>query len=151
MTEATDPTPADIRRSAMDLLARREHSRGELERKLAKRFKEPVLVEEQLDRLAAENLQSDARYAESFLRQRAGRGYGPVRLREEMRQRGVAGDALQAAMAALEADWCALAEQVWQRKFGSTRAGDIRERARRDRFMRYRGFEGEHYRHLIDD
>ena len=151
MTASAECTPADIRRSAMDLLARREHSRRELEQKLAKRFQQPVMVQEQLDRLAAENLQSDSRYAESFLRQRMDRGYGPVRLEQEMRQKGIGGDEIQSALSTLDADWYALAEQVWQRKFGDEPASDIRERARRDRFMRYRGFDGDHYRHLMDD
>ena len=50
----------------MDLLARREHARGELQTKLQRRFADAELVAGVLDDLAAENLQSDARYAESL-------------------------------------------------------------------------------------
>jgi regulatory protein len=146
----TDDDSAAIRRAAMDLLARREHSRRELLQKLCKRFDDPDLVAEQLDRLVAENLQSDTRYVDSMLRQRLNRGYGPARIRQEMRQKGVADADIRSAMAELEPDWFHLAEQVWQRKFGAEPAADIREKARRDRFMRYRGFAGEHYQHLLE-
>ena len=134
----------------MDLLARREHSRRELEQKLKKRFKDLASIEAQLDRLAEERLQSDTRYAESFLRQRVNRGYGPARIKQEMRQKGIADGDVQNALAALEVDWAWQAEQVWLRKFGETPVDDIKEKARRDRFMRYRGFSGDHFQHLID-
>ena len=62
--------PNDIRIAAMDFLARREHSRRELRQKLLRRFKAPELIDTQLNRLTEENLQSDSRYAGSFLRQR---------------------------------------------------------------------------------
>ena len=134
----------------MDLLARREHSRRELEQKLKKRFKDLASIEAQLDRLAEERLQSDTRYAESFLRQRVNRGYGPARIKQEMRQKGIADGDVQNALAALEVDWAWQAEQVWLRKFGETPVDDIKEKARRDRFMRYRGFSGDHFQHLMD-
>ncbi len=135
----------------MDLLARREHSRRELTQKLRKRFGDESLIGEQLDRLVSENLQSDSRYAESFLRQRLNRGYGPARIEQEMRQRGIADADVREALAELDPDWFHLAEHVWLRKFGSEPAIDIREKARRHRFMQYRGFAGEHYQHLLHD
>ena len=134
----------------MDLLARREHSRREFAQKLRERFCDEDLIGEELDRLVSENLQSDSRYAESFLRQRINRGYGPARIQQEMRHRGIVDANLQEALAELNPDWFSLAEHVWRRKFGSEPAADIREKARRDRFMRYRGFAGEHYQHLLD-
>ncbi len=134
----------------MDLLARREHSRRELEQKLKKRFKDLVSIEAQLDRLAEERLQSDTRYAESFLRQRVNRGYGPARIQQEMRQKGIADGDVQNALAALDVDWTRQAEQVWRRKFGEIPVDDIKEKARRDRFMRYRGFSGDHFQHQLD-
>jgi regulatory protein len=141
--------PADIRVAAMDLLARREHSRRELKQKLTKRFKDEGLVEEQLERLTEENLQSDARFAESFLRQRLSRGHGPIRIRQEMRQRGISDAEIGAAMEAETPNWYELAEHTFLRKFGSAPAGDIKEKARRSRFMQYRGFPLDYYQHLI--
>lgn len=141
--------PADIRYVAMDLLARREHSRRELKQKLRKRFDDEDLIEGQLDRLREENLQSDSRYAESFLRQRINRGHGPLRIRQEMRQKGIGDSEIAAAMDEENPDWYALAEETYRRKFGELPPEDIREKAKRSRFMQYRGFGLDHYQHLL--
>ena len=135
----------------MDLLARREHSRRELKHKLKKRFTDEQLIDEQLDRLAEDKLQSDARFAESFLRQRMGRGHGPLRIRQEMRQRGISDGEIAAAMEAERPDWFVLAEQTYRRKFGTDPVEDIREKSRRCRFMQYRGYSSDHYQHLLGD
>jgi regulatory protein len=138
-------TPADVRLAAMNLLARREHSAQELRNKLRRRFSDVAMLEEQLSRLTGEHLQSDLRFAESYARQRVGRGYGPLRLREELCERGVSDADAALAMEELAVDWKALAIQVMEKKFGTAPPADIRERARRARFMQYRGFTAEHY------
>ena len=143
--------PADIRFAAMNLLARREHSLAEMRHKLRRRFADEAAVEAALQKLVAENLQSDERYAESFARQRATRGYGPLRVRQEMRDKGLSDQAISEALEAAELDWAALAAQVLHKKFGRQGCADIKERARRVRFMQYRGFSTEHYKALIQD
>lgn len=143
--------PAGIRLAAMNLLARREHSVWELRRKLRRRFDNQALLDEQLFLLAEQNLQSDARFAESYVRQRISRGYGPLRLREELRARGICSGDVALAMDALEIDWCAHAMEVMQNKFGVQPAQELKEKARRVRFMQHRGFSGEHYHHLLQD
>ncbi len=148
--------PAEIRRAAMNLLARREHSLVELRRKLGARFQDGELLEEELQRLSDENLQSDSRYAESFARQRAGRGYGPVRVRQEMREKGLNDAAIADAFQRADLDWYALAEEVFRKKFGAAMDGGdhqqaLKEKARQARFMQYRGFESDHYRHLLGE
>ena len=135
----------------MNLLARREHSLAELRLKLRRRFPDETAVETELQKLAAEKLQSDARYAESFARQRATRGYGPLRVRQEMREKGLSDQAVSTALEALALDWAALAGQVLCKKFGPHACTDIKEKARRVRFMQYRGFSTEHYQALIQD
>ena len=145
----TDISPAGIRLVAMNLLARREHSALELRNKLKRRFSDSCAIDEQLLRLANENLQSDARFAESYLRQRISRGYGPVRLREELRERGVGEADVDTALQELDTDWYSLAAEVLLRKFGHVDAGDFKEKARRVRFMQYRGFTAEQYQKLI--
>ncbi len=154
MTEDFDQlsaiNPNDIRIAAMNLLARREHSRCELKQKLRKRFHDDDLIEEQLDQLSAENLQSDSRYAESFLRQRIGRGHGPLRIRQEMRQKGIRDTEIELAMAEEQPDWFALAEKAYHRKFGQLPPEDVRDKAKRSRFMQYRGFGLDHYQYLLE-
>jgi regulatory protein len=168
----TPSRPADVRVAAMNLLARREHSLQELQQKLQRRFADADLVAQVLRVLREENLQSDQRYAESLLRQRLSRGYGPLRLRQEMRERGLDDAAIDIAHAAVQPDWFALAEAAYQKKFGTDPVDGIaeveqsqrsreeqralhqaalREKARRSRFMQYRGFLPEHFRHLLED
>jgi len=139
---------ADIRLAAMNLLARREHSVRELRNKLKRRFPDDEKIDVQLSLLITERLQCDVRFAQSYARQRIGRGYGPIRLREELRERGVSEADVAAALQELEIDWCAVAADVMLKKFGMRDAIDLKEKARRARFMQYRGFAAEHYQWL---
>ncbi len=141
--------PADIRLAAMNLLARREHSVRELRNKLKRRFPDDGLIDEQIFRLTEQQLQSDARFAESYAHQRMSRGYGPLRLREELRERGVSEADVATVMEEMEIDWCAQAAEVLRKKFGALAPQDIKEKARRTRFMQYRGFAADHYQKLL--
>jgi len=132
-------TPAAVRRAAMDLLARREHGRMELSRKLRSRGASADLIEPALERLADEGLLSEARYLESFVRMRANAGYGPLRIREELTQRGLPREDIEQALRDSGFDWSEQLRDVWLRKFGEL-PGDQRERARQGRFLSYRGY-----------
>tara|TARA_R110001592_G_scaffold337300_1_gene623514 strand:+ start:112771 stop:113271 length:501 start_codon:yes stop_codon:yes gene_type:complete len=149
---STEPgSPADIRFAAMNLLARREHSLSELRTKLRRRFTDEQQLENQLQKLVADKLQSDERFAESFARMRAGRGYGPARVRQGMREKGLSDSDIARAFEAAEVDWGTLAAQVLLKKFGADVPGDLKEKAKRIRFMQYRGFAADHYQHLIGE
>ncbi len=132
-------SPAAVRRAAMDLLARREHGRVELARKLRLRGAPAELIDPALDRLADEGLLSEARYLESFVRMRANAGYGPLRIREELVQRGLERQAIEQALGDSGFDWRLQLHDVWSRKFGEL-PRDPRERARQGRFLSYRGY-----------
>ena len=89
-----DPvTPGELRLAGMDLLARREHGSSELKTKLTKRFRKRECdleaVEQVVQQLIEEGLLSDERFAASRVRQLAGRGYGPSRIRNDLRQQRV--------------------------------------------------------------
>jgi regulatory protein len=133
-------TPAAVRLAAMDLLARREHGRQELVRKLRKRGAPDELINAALDRLAEEGLLSETRYLGSYIASRARAGYGPVRIREELAQRGLARADIEQALSECEEDWSAHLRDVWQRKFKGKRPADAKERAQQGRFLSYRGF-----------
>jgi len=135
--------PNDIRVAAMNLLARREHLRSELRSKLSRRFEDAQLLEDMLDQLAGENLQSDQRFAESYIRQRSGRGYGPDRIRQELRQKGASGELVELALEACEIDWAILAREVRRKKYGAAMPADFKEKSRQLGFLHYRGFGGE--------
>lgn len=144
----TEITAADVRRGAMDLLARREHSRRELHQKLHKRFGSDAetLIEEEIEKLTAEGLQSDARLAEAFIRARTNRGQGPVKIRAELKGKGVPEDAISLAFEECAVDWFELVQDVATRKFGSDllHSEDLKEKARIGRFLQQRGFSFDH-------
>jgi regulatory protein len=138
----------EIRRAAMDLLARREHSRRELSDKLLRRFGDAGAIARELDRLCGEGLQSDDRFAEAFIHSRAQRLYGPRRIIQELRQRGVDAEIAAAALRAAGIDWLDNLRRLQRSRFGAGPAPDVRERARRQRFLQYRGFAPEQIRQL---
>ena len=132
--------PLAVRRAAMDLLARREHGRVELMRKLRKRGAPEELIEAALQRLAEEGLLSEARYLESFVAYKARAGYGPQRIREELGQRGLARGDIDQALRDSGIDWFEQLRETWQRKFAGRLPVDARERAQQGRFLAYRGY-----------
>lgn len=127
----------------MDLLARREHGRVELMRKLRKRGAPEELIEAALQRLAEEGLLSEARYLESFVAYKARAGYGPQRIREELDQRGLARGDIDQALRDSGIDWFEQLRETWQRKFTGRLPVDTRERAQQGRFLAYRGYSLE--------
>jgi len=137
------PTLIDVRRVGMDLLARREHSRLELRRKLSARGFPDTMIEQALDGLEDDGLLSDQRFAESFAGSRLRRGQGPQRILAELRQRGVAEALALRAVEELDADWFAEARAVRARRFGPAAPASFKERARQARFLQYRGFSTE--------
>lgn len=141
-------TPVAVRRAAMDLLAQREHGRVELARKLRRRGATPELIDSALDRLAEEGLLDESRYLESFIAARARAGYGPLRIREELAQRGLPREAIEQALGECGVDWAEQLNELWQRRFG-VRPQDPKERARQGRFLAYRGFSMEQVSRLL--
>lgn len=136
-------TPVAVRRTAMDLLARREHGRVELTRKLRQRGATPELIDPVLDRLTEEGLLSESRYLESFVSYRARSGYGPLRIREELGQRGLQRSDIEQALRESGIDWREQMLVTWQTKFAGQLPVDARERARQGRFLSYRGYSLE--------
>ncbi len=147
-SEQPPASPADIRLAAMNYLARREHTKKELLQKLKRRFSDMALLRAEIQRLADENLQSDKRFAESFVHYRSGLGFGLLRIRQDMRQRGLSDFEIYLAVDTVGVNWRAVALAVYRKKFGAAPPVDMREKARRFRFMQYRGFVSDEYRHL---
>jgi regulatory protein len=134
-------TAVDLRRGAMDLLARREHSRQELQFKLGRRFDvEPEIISRVVDQLAREGLQSNQRLAEAYLRYRSNRGQGPLKIKAELRGKAVENDLIDEAFNAANIDWFAQAVLVLHKRFGESPATDATQQAKRARFLQQRGF-----------
>ena len=140
MDKAQPVSQAVVRLAAMNLLARREHSTQELRRKLLARKLPQQLVEEALRGLQRDGLLSDRRFVEEYIRARAARGYGPLRILAELQQRGVSEAQIEGSLRIGDSSWGALTERVYRKQFGETMPVDYAERARRARYLHARGF-----------
>jgi regulatory protein len=140
-----------VRATAMNLLARREHSTQELRDKLLARGFEDDEIAPALQTLSREDLLSDERFTESFVHSRVQRGSGPVKIRAELRQRGVTDEIIANWLDERDPAWLERAEVVRCKKFGSTLPLDYKEKARQARFLQYRGFSAEQTRYVLRD
>ncbi|WP_446808046.1 regulatory protein RecX [Methylomonas sp. 2BW1-5-20] len=130
------------------LLARREHSRRELLDKLALRGFNRDEVEPVIDGMAEQNWQNDERYTECYVRQRIQNGYGPIRIRYELQQRGI-NDAELDLQAEEQGGWQNLLLDVYLGKYGDGKSLTQNEWLKRSRFLQQRGFSGEMIKRLF--
>ncbi|QBQ56119.1 regulatory protein RecX [Nitrosococcus wardiae] len=137
-----DNGAVNVRSLMLEMLARREHSSWELHRKLTARGYQSNLIEAVLAELERDNLQSDQRFAESYIRSRAERGFGPRRIAAELKERGIS-EALIADGLIQERDWDNQAMKARSKRFGQALPSSLGERARQMRFLQYRGFTQE--------
>jgi regulatory protein len=135
---------------AFALLARREHSRRELTRKLDARGFPAEVVAAVVAALETSGALAEARFTETFIRSRVAKGQGPQRIRSELAQRGVADADVETALGDADADWLAAARAVRRKRFGADPPSDFRERARQARFLEYRGFSREQIRAALE-
>ncbi|MBI2769264.1 MAG: recombination regulator RecX [Burkholderiales bacterium] len=132
---------------ALRLLSAREHSRVELERKLAQHEEEPGQLKNILDDLQAKGFIDEQRVVESVLNRRAGK-LGAMRIRQELQGKGLDGEMVQAAVAQLQGSEFERAREVWRRKFEGPPASAA-ERGKQMRFLASRGFGGEVIRRVL--
>ena len=133
----------------MDFLARREYGYTELARKLAEKGFDRRAAEDAVGKLAAEGLQSDQRFSESFVQSRINQGKGPVRIRLDLAQRGIDAAAIEIALEDACPNWHQLAREIRKKKFGRSLPTDFKEKARQMRFLQYRGFEQDHIQSAV--
>lgn len=141
------PRPRSLRARALAYLARREHSRVELARKLAPHAADADELRRLLDSLEADRLLSDARFAEVLARSR-GERFGVARVKQELRAHQVGDELLQSTVDQLKATEFTRARAIWQRRFG-TPAADAAERAKQMRFLAGRGFAESVVRRVV--
>lgn len=142
-------TGPSLKGRALRLLAQREHSRAELERKLAAFEAVPGTLAQALDALQDKDFINEQRVVDSVVHRRAPR-LGAGRVRQELERKGLDREAVASAVAALASTELARARDVWQKKFGGTAAVDAADRARQMRFLASRGFSGEVVRRVLN-
>lgn len=142
-------TLADLRERALRLLARREHSRAELTRKLESAGSTREELNELLNDFEARNWLSDQRFAESYVADHKAKA-GSIKLAYELRQRGVSGGIIEAVLGENRDSELDRAREVWNKKFGIPPV-DATEKARQIRFMQSRGFASEIIRRVTQN
>ena len=125
---------------ALGMLARREYSQRELRVRLEHAGCDEAESESALRKLRDQEYQDDARFGAMIVRARVGQGYGPVRIRAELRSHGLADAAIRALLDAAEADWNGLAAAQLRKKYGTRPAADHAECGKRAAFLLRRGF-----------
>jgi regulatory protein len=132
---------------ALRLLSQREHSRAELERKLAPHEEVPGELAKALDELQARDFINDDRAVDSLVNRRAGK-LGSARIKQELATKGLSGEAVAEALESLKDTEFSRAHEVWRKKFG-TPAQDPQEKAKQLRFLITRGFNAEVVRRVV--
>jgi regulatory protein len=140
----------EIQEVCLRLFARREHSQKELLDKLALRGFGRDDVQPVLNELTKQGWQDDLRYAESYARSRIQKGYGPIRVRHELKQNGIAAFDLEGVVQQEAGSWMALLEQVYSKKYTDDAVMERNEWAKRSRFLLQRGFSGAMISALFD-
>lgn len=136
---------------ALDMLARREHSLHELQRKLVRKGCGAGLAAEVAQELEARQLLSDGRFAEDLLRVRRERGYGPLRIKKEMQDKGVDEELIERYVDTVDPLWLEVLKRVRRKKFGDRRPRSYQERARQARFLQYRGFTFDQIQSVLNE
>ena len=139
--------PPSLKGRALRLLSAREHSRVELERRLAQFEQEPGALAKTLDELQVKGFINEQRVIESVLNRRSAK-LGTARIRQELQSKGLAPDAVLDAVDQLRATEVDRAREVWRKKFGEPPA-DAAERGKQMRFLASRGFGGDAIRKVV--
>jgi regulatory protein len=145
------PVAKEIEEICLRLLSRREHSQQELLSKLALRGFSRDDVQPVIDQLAEQGWQDDLRYAENYARFRIQKGYGPLHVKQELKQNGIAAFDLEDIVKEEAGSWMALLEQVYSKKYPHDAVLDRSEWAKRSRFLLHRGFSGAMISALFDE
>ena len=142
------PRPTlSLKGRALRLLSGREHSRAELEKKLAAHEEEPGQLARILDELQAKDFINEQRVVDSVVHRRSVK-LGALRIRQELQAKGLDPEKVQAALGQLKSTELPRAREVWARKFDALPA-DATERGRQARFLAARGFDGEVVRRVL--
>lgn len=135
---------------ALDLLARREHSAGELEKKLLNKDFSDSDIAKVLEVLQANNLQCDQRFTQAYVRSRIIRGFGLIKIANELYQRNVAESLASNVLDEYHEQWLSIGEELYQKKYRQTKVNDYNEWTKRARFLQSRGFTTDQIRKIVD-
>lgn len=143
-------TQPELYQYALFLLSRRDYGKAELFARMKRRMYEKnegiideQLIEGVLDKLSEQHFLDDDRVVSLLLQGYSRKGYGPLRIKQEMRQKGFAETLVEHHFAELDVNWFEKAAEVRSKKFGDEIPTDFKEKGKQIRYLQYRGFFGD--------
>ncbi len=136
---------------AVRLLSRREHSAFEIRDKLHKRDFDEAEIEQTIIELQQGGWLSDERFAEAYIRMRQKKGFGPIRISMELNERGVKESIVDDYLQAGDEGWQQTLEQQYLKKYKNKSIVDYNDKAKRIRFLQYRGFALDVIYQIVND
>lgn len=147
MKANSTPDPASLRQRALGYLARREHSRFDLARKLERAGFEPEAIVPVLDEFEHQGWLSDQRYAETYVADHRAKD-GNIKLAHALRTHGVSDEIIESALLERGENEMDRAKAIWRKKFTHP-PSSLAETAKQTRFLQGRGFSGQLIRTLL--
>lgn len=141
---------SELYQYALFMLSRRDYGTAELHARMKRRMYEKnegviddTLIERVIARLNEQHFLDDARVLQLHLQGYVRKGYGPLRIKQELKQKGFASSLIDLQFGNLDVDWFELAVQVRCKKFGDEIPDDFKEKSKQIRYLQYRGFSGD--------
>ncbi len=140
-----------IRHQAIRYLSYREHAVDELRHKLCIKFNETDEIDLILTQLLAEDLLSEQRYADAYLRARVNKGFGPDRIRAELIHKGIHKSLIEQTLKTSEINWAQQIRKVWVKKFDGNKPDNLQMQLTQSKFLQHRGFPFEQIKQLLSN
>lgn len=130
------------------LLSRRDYSEYELRQKLHQKQYDEQEIEQAIEKVQSQNWQSDERFCQHFIRYRSTQGYGPRRIQQELRLKGIKSDIISLGLEECDVDWFDIAERLFEKKRPAVL--DLKGKQKMWRYMLSHGFDNDHFSHLME-
>lgn len=140
------PNPRVI---ALALLTGRDYTQHELAEKLKAKKCEAHDIANVINELRQAGYLNDQRAAESYVNGKRNKGYGPARIAQSLRIKGITDEIIAEAMNITDNAWFTAAEQLWRKRFKGKLPTDFKDRAKQTRFLLYRGFKRDHIERIF--
>ncbi|WP_337240396.1 regulatory protein RecX [Proteus faecis] len=144
-------TYQELYQYAIFMLSRRDYSTNELQHRIERRIREtekgsptaPEYLPQVIERLLESQYLDDNRTIYSFFRSYLNKSYGPLRIRQELRLKGFPSEIIDRVLEETDTDWYALCQDLKEKKFGTGKPKDYKEKAKQVRYLQYRGFTSD--------
>lgn len=141
---------AELKRMALNWLSRRDYSEAQLSQRLSRQGGETADIVKVIAWCKAENYLDQQRFISMLVRSRINKGYGPGYIVQECRQQNISREQVLLCIAELEVDWFALAQQLYQKKYGQSPVTEYKDKFKRMAYMQRRGFSNEQIQFAIN-